>query len=328
MAYRKVRNQNFLRSQALRKSRFTTFSLMMRDFAIRVLCVLTVFSCLGIFRASAAPLAEAICADAKRPVLVIKTIRGDIEIELDEEAAPDAVRAIVRLVKGPVFDSELTNGNPFFKPFSYYDGLEFDRALRGHEVATAVRPPKSSIVIETQIDASALGLDKPFTQDRAEAMKIWQHLLFPHYINARKTEDIHPRLIEWVQANAKDNTVDFLLKATTKDVNEALGYRYVDGLPSRPVTRGSVSLIPLNPRFATPGLLISLRDRPDLTGKRMVIGKVRAGLAVAEQLAAARLTPEKTLRNRPLVPVLISSSSIDCRRPAAPLSLSEGKEEE
>ncbi len=260
------------------------------------------------------------------PALEIRTILGNIEIELDERAAPEAVRWIERLVRGPVFDRELTEGNPFFKQFSYYDGLEFFRALRGTEVVTALRPPRHAIVTETRIDASALGLDRPFTDDGAEAMKAWQHTILPHYLNAGTEEEIHPRLVKWVQENAKSHTVDFLLKASVRQVNEVLGYRYVKGLLSRPVERGSVSLVPLNPRWSTPALHFSLRDRPDLTGKWMVVGHVVKGMDVIDQLSALRLTPAKTLSFRPLVPILISSSSFEWHAGSEDAQPFQGKE--
>lgn len=269
-----------------------------------------------------------ICDSPAIPVLVLETIMGPIEIELAEAAAPDAVRSLVRLVKGPVLDSELTAGNPYYELFGYYDGLEIIHVLRGTELITATRPPRHGIVIPTQIDADALGLDQEYIEDPAHAMQLWQHTLVKRYINARTEEDIHPRLIDWVKANARTGQVDFLLNASIKEINEALGHRYVAGLPSLPVTRGSVSLKPLNPRWSTPALHISLRDRPGLTGKQMVIGRVVAGLELAEQLSTHRLTPEKTMRNRPMVPIVIARSSIICRDSAAVSSstFQKGKE--
>ncbi len=105
-----------------------------------------------------------------------------------------------------------------------------------------------------------------------------------------------------------------LIGVSRKEVNEVLGYRYRNGLDSRPVTRGAVSLEPASPRWSTPRLTIALKRIPDQDGRRMVIGRVAQGLEIADRIATRRLSPHKTVQYRPLVPARIFKARYECRR--------------
>lgn len=256
------------------------------------------------------------CADGEDPVLVFATPEGAITIQLDPAAAPTAVKRVVSLARGPVFNPELSEGSPFATSAGYYDGLDFDRALRGVELALSPREPRQELVIETEIDGVALGLDQVRIDDTAKADLLWQQKLYPRIRDARTEDQRHPLMEPWMKAWGASSNADFLVGVSQLDINEVLGYRYRTGLRSLPVTRGAVTTIPLSPRWSTPGLSIALADRPDLTGTRMVIGHVVEGLEIAETAASRPLTPVKTTRDRLLVPLQVSVATIECRSAA------------
>lgn len=253
------------------------------------------------------------CAVSEHPHIVVSTAEGVIVVELLPAAAPAAVERLIRLVEGPLFDPEITGSGPRTETVGYYDGLEFDLASPGTSLATAVRPPADAILIETEIDSAALGLEQRKVAEPAEAMQIWQLELFPAQAAAPSNEAMHPRLRRWLELWATTFSADFLLGASRAEINEALGYRSKDGLDSQPVTRGSVSLEPFSPRWSTPRLVIALEDLPRLDGRRMVVGHVSEGLALADRIADRPLTPTRSARNRPLDPVMILDARIECR---------------
>ncbi len=280
-------------------------------------CLSSLLACLLGLGAAGAAAAEPLCSGAAKPILVLDFTAGRVEVELAAAAAPEAVATVARLARGPLFAPELTAGNPFTEAYGYYDGLEVAHVLRGTEVVTAVRSPRRAVLVANRIDAAALGLDQRRLTDPAEAMDLWQHTLMPHYANARSQEAISPQLVEWAKETTRTGAVDFLLTASRQEVLEALGHRFVTGLPSLPVTRGAVSLDPYNARWATPGLHFSLRDRPELDGKHLVIGRVTAGLEVVESLSLAEVVPGKGRRHRPQAPAVITMASFTCREAAA-----------
>lgn len=244
--------------------------------------------------------------------LTLETNEGSIVIDLAPKAAPDAVAMIVALARGPVFNPQFTSESPGGASTGYYDGLFFDRAYPGAEIATAVRPPRYAIKVPVQIDAEALGLDSRKIDTTAEAMNIWQHEILPYEGSIHGREDPHPILAGWLAEWREEMEPDFLVGASQLDINLAVGYRTTSGLQSIPVRRGTVTLRASTRDSATPALAIILRDRPDQDGRRMVVGRVVDGLELADTWSRRQLTPTKRHSNRPLDPVRIISSHISC----------------
>jgi len=255
------------------------------------------------------------CSSEERLHLVIETVEGNISIELLSEAAPNAVATLVRLVEGPIFHPELTGNELRGDSMGYYDGLEFDKASSGSFLTTSVRYPVDAIVIESEIDANALGLSERVIKDFPEAMEVWQREILPYQRGIGREEDLHPVLAEWLKQWAETHQPNFLIAVSQKTINEVLGYHYQEGLLSQPVVRGAVTLEVLTPRWSSPRMTINLRNRPDHDGRRMVVGHVVSGLDLAEQLATRKLTPSKMARKRPLVPVRINKALLECRDP-------------
>ncbi len=266
--------------------------------------------------AATSPDGVAFCESTQQSVIVLNTYDGAIEIEVFPEVAPAAVKQLFRLVEGPIFRDEFTAAGPEREPAGYFDGTFFDHALAGHEIATSIRPPGSGILIPMQIDATALGLDDRRLESASTAMEIWQNEILPYEgsIHGRKPP---PGLLgEWMAQWRETMRPDFLVGASQKDINEALGYVYQQGLPSLPVRRGSVGLRRISKEWSTPALIIELIDRPNLDGRRMIIGRVISDIEMIDRISRRRLTPTKSESRRPLNPVRILDGHVECR-PAA-----------
>jgi cyclophilin family peptidyl-prolyl cis-trans isomerase len=264
------------------------------------------------------------CPDGHPIRLTLETSEGSIVIDLDPKAAPDAVAKIAALARGPVFNPLFITEQPDGTSAGYYDGLFFDRAFPGAEIATEIRQPRTAIQLPVQIDAEALGLDLRTIDTTAEAMNIWQHEILPYEGSIHGREDPHPILAGWLAEWREEMEPDFLVGASQLDINLAVGYRTTPGLPSIPVRRGTVALLSSSRNSATPALAIILRDRPDQDGRRMVVGRVVDGLELADAWSRRQLTPTKRHSNRPLDPVRIISSHIVC----APSTVSQERSSE
>lgn len=251
------------------------------------------------------------------PYLVISTQEGTIEIELFERAAPQAVRRLTALVKGPIFNQDLLKDDEKSSSVGYYDGLTFNHTRPHLEIATSERSPAGLFQIESEIDAESLGLDRILIENRADAMSIMQRELLAAHRKKKKKGNISPQLSLWLEKWKATYNPDFLIGVSRKEVNEALGYVYKTGLESKPATKGSVALRPVTPQTASPRLTIFLQDMPDKTGKWMIIGRVVKGLELADKISLQPLVTPSHIKPRsytPLHPVVIDSIKWSCRK--------------
>jgi cyclophilin family peptidyl-prolyl cis-trans isomerase len=258
---------------------------------------------------------EPLCAAGSEPFFAIDTARGPIVARLFEEAAPAGVRRLVRLAEGPIFDREIFTGQESVPAAGYYDGLTFATTRPHFEIATGVRPPGNLIEIELEIDAVALGLDRRRIETAAQAMDLAQRELAPAYKARLRSGGVEPRLAEWMEKLRTSHDAGFLVGVSRLEINQALGYRYRNGLASRPALRGALLLRPLSPRRASARLSILLADHPDLDGKAMVIGQVVAGLETAQDISVAPLADPGLVqqRHQPVAPVSIEKIRLVCR---------------
>ena len=276
---------------------------------------MTVFSLVMICAvvAGAADLVEPCETDGHRPFIVLTTQEGEIGIELLPKAAPSAIKRLLGLVQGPIFLPNVTQYSRVGDEVGYYDGLVFDEAVRGTYISTSVRPPSRAVLIETEIDADALGLDQLKITASEDAMFVWQREILPYQTTLPDDSLVPPMLMGWLQTWSTTFDAGFLIGVSRKEINEALGYSYRSGLDSRPVTRGAVSLEPSSPQWSTPRLTIALKRIPSQDGRRMVIGHVAEGLEIADRIATGRLSAHKAVQYKLLVPVKIFEARIECR---------------
>ncbi len=277
------------------------------------MCIAAVFLAVVVTNTAASTNQPTVCNSSQRSFIVLETYDGTIEIEVFPEVAPEAVAQLLRLVEGPIYRDDFIAPGPQRDPAGYFDGLLFDYALPGTEIATSIRPPGAAILIRMQIDATALGLEDRRVESSAEAMEVWQHEIFPYDTSIHGHKERPGLLGEWMAEWQETMRPDFLLDATQKDINEALGYVYQSGFPSLGVRRGTVGLRRISKEWSTPALVFALTDRPELDGRRMIIGNVTSGLEIVDHISRRRLTPTKSESNRPLVPVRITDGHLECR---------------
>ena len=231
--------------------------------------------------AAAAPPGHAELDGVQRPELLITTERGQIVIQLLPAAAPQAVRHVIRLARGPLFDPRLIGEDG--AGVGFYDGLVFDHARPHLEIRTSSRSPEKLFLVDAEMDAEALGLDQQRILSVAEAMDVLQRELLVAHGEAKRRGVTRPLLQEWVDRWHDSYSAEFLVGESRMRVNQALGYSYREGLDSRPVTAGAVMLVPHSPTRATARLAIALEDMPERTGRWMVIGRVLEGLDVVDR---------------------------------------------
>lgn len=261
--------------------------------------------------------AEPLCPAGSQPHFVIGTARGPIVARLFEEAAPATVRGLVRLAQEPTFDREVAAGQHKAPRAAagYYDGLAFVTTRPHFEIITGVRPSGDPVEFELEIDAAALGLDRRRIESAARAMDIAQRELAPAYKARLRSGEVEPRLAEWMERLHTRHDAAFLVGVSRLEINQALGYRYKNGLASRPALRGALLLRPLSPRQAGARLSILLADQPELDGKAVVVGQVVAGLDTAQAISTAPLADPGLVQQRhhPVAPVSIEKIRLDCR---------------
>lgn len=233
-----------------------------------------------------------------RLTLTLSTALGEIEMGLDERAAPEAV-AFVR---------DLVEREPGF-----YAGLGFDHAQPHVALAVGQGPEAPAPTTPTRISAAALGLDERRVADAAEAMAVLQHELLPEFDRRRGRGEMPPRLAEWSERWLANHRSDFLVGVSRREIDRALGYVDHPGLASLAPTRGAVALWPVSPTASSPRLTIFLTDLPRRAGRWMVIGEVVRGLHVAEAIALRPLAAGPHHRAfHPADPVVIEAAVIGC----------------
>ncbi len=266
----------------------------------------------GLCEQPAAPICLTVNGEPETaPHLVMATTAGQLVIELYEEAAPEAVRGIVDLVRGS--GDHMASGEGEGRSSGFYDGLVFDHCKPHIEIRTSARESEDERRLPIQLDAHALGLDATKITDTAEAMAILQNELMAANQVAKRTGWTNKTLQGWMDEWYETLSAEFLIGASMEDVNRALGYVYEEELQSKPVTMGAVTLVPVSPREASARLSITLTDMPGRTGRWMVIGTVVGGLELAKTISKGPLTPEKALKYRPLQPVVIEKVEVECR---------------
>ena len=251
-----------------------------------------------------------------KPHLIVTTKQGIIDIELYERAAPNTIRRLIDLVKGPIYNQKLAKAGHEISSVGYYDGLTFN-FIRPHlEIASSERAPASLFQIEPEIDADALGLDREIIENSAEAMNVMQTEILVVHRKTKKKGTATAQLSLWMEKWKKAYNPDFLIGVSKKEINAAQGYIYKTGLDSKPVTRGAVVLKPVAPHIASTRLSIILQDMPNQTGKWMVIGRVIEGLDLADTISIQpQVTPRhvKPRVHAPLNPTVIDSIKFSCR---------------
>lgn len=245
------------------------------------------------------------------PCLRLETAEGAIVIALAPDAAPAAVATIERLARGPIYDPTVLPNPDAAQATGYFDGQPFDFARPKLELRLAGRAPASAFSVPAELDATALGLDELKVADPGEAMDRLQMELLPARKRPTSERRATPRLEEWATRFEQGGyDPSFLVGTSHKELLEAIGYRFTDGLATRPALRGAVALVPSSPTEATMTLSILLADHPRRTGRWVVVGQVIAGLELADAIASRPLASVEMRNYRPLSPVTVERASL------------------
>ena len=261
---------------------------------------------------AAADLATATAAmeNASNPLMLMRTSRGDIYLELFPQSAPRNVANFIALAEArvPLFDiATTTTVTPH-----YYDGLTFHRILRSYLVqAGAPRAPNAPVpeyLVEDEINARQFGLHEqkvldPFGKPHpwlnlADNADFQREILVPLY---RVMGISSPEAVEARQFEIHD-----ALKAMTlRQAYENQGYRYNERLVSREPLRGGVAMTGTAANTNAAEFFITLTDAPWLAGKATIIGRVVEGMEIVDRIDQSAVLRGDTTAATPTTATMI-----------------------
>lgn len=245
--------------------------------------------------------------EPKRSVMVMKTSKGDIRLELFDDAAPKTVKNFIDLAEGKKPFTDPKTNEEVTRPF--YDGLVFHRVIKdfmiqgGCPLGTGTGSP--GYRFEDEISAKALGLDK------LKAVKDGQ--THPWLMVRTQTDFQRAVLQPVVEALGITNQEQFNEKLdelkkrvdalTMEDVYRNMGYQFDNDLPSQEPKRGMIAMANSGPNTNGSQFFINVGDTPHLTGKHTVFGKVIEGMDVVDAIS----TVPTGEGDKPSEPVVIES---------------------
>lgn len=254
--------------------------------------------------------ATAAMESAVNPLMLMRTSRGDIYIELFPQSAPRNIANFIALAEArvPLFDIATTST---VTPF-YYDGMNFHRILRNYLVqAGAPRAPNAPIpeyVVEDEINAQQFGLHE---------LKVLDPLGKPHpWLNLGDNADFQREILVPLYRRLGISTPEvvearqFEIHAALQDMSlrqayENQGYRYNDRLVSREPLRGSVAMAGNGPNTNSAEFFITLVDAPWLAGKATIIGRVVEGIEIVDRIDQSAVLRGDTTMATPTTATMI-----------------------
>jgi cyclophilin family peptidyl-prolyl cis-trans isomerase len=223
------------------------------------------------------------------PLLLMRTSRGAIFMELFPESAPRNVANFIALAQAqvPMFD---VTTESMVQP-NYYDGMTFHRVLKNYLIqAGAPRQPGAPVPeykLDDEINARQFGLHEIKVLDALGKPHDWLNLKnnedFQHEVLVplyRQLEIRSPEALETRQFAVHDALQDMTLMQAYQNQ----GYRYNDRLISRAPLRGSVAMAGSSPNTNNAEFFITMIDAPWLVGKATIIGHVVEGLDIVDRI--------------------------------------------
>jgi len=278
---------------------FVEKSRLLKNSFLKISSILLVLM-IGLSSASSmADLSTAISSmeDSSNPLMLMKTSRGDVYLELFPAAAPRNTANFIALAEATAELSHPETGERISG--HYYDGLSFHRVLPGYLIqAGAPLSPDRAVPdyrLRDEINASEAGLNQ---------IKMLEESNKPHpWLNIRDKADFEQRILVplYQRININDplelaerqfEVLNMLREMTLQQAYENLGYSYNDTLPSRRPTRGSLIMASSGPNSISAEFFIPVVDTPWLTGISTVIGNVVEGMEVVDRIhqqSASRL---------------------------------------
>jgi cyclophilin family peptidyl-prolyl cis-trans isomerase len=263
-------------------------------FALLMLCTSTMVS---------ADLTSATQAmeDPSHPLMLMRTSRGDIYIELFPESAPRNVANFIALSEGKVDMFDINTGQTVAP--HYFDGKTFHRVLRNYLVqsgasSAVLDAPRPEYTIDDEINARDLGLNDIKVLDETGAPNAWLNLQDDEDFQARILVPLYERLDirSPEQVEARQFELHKLLsEMSLRQAYEDQGYQFNTRLPPRVPVRGSVAMANSGPNTNQSEFFITLVDSPWLAGTTTIIGEVIEGMEFVDRIdQAAVLRGEST----------------------------------
>jgi len=239
--------------------------------------------------------------DPAHPLMLMRTSRGDVYIELFPESAPRNVANFIALSEAKVsmFD---VNSTQTVTPH-YYDGKTFHRVLRNYLVQSGAsgttQDPRPEYTLNDEINAADLGLNDIKLLDATGAPHAW--------LNLQDNEDFQTRILLPLykkldirspeQVEARQSELHKLLsEMSLRQVYENQGYQFNNRLPARVPVRGSLAMANSGPNTNQSEFFFTLIDSPWLAGKTTIIGEVVEGMEIVERIdQGAVLRGESTM---------------------------------
>lgn len=210
--------------------------------------------------------------DTAGQLLTLAFAKGKVVIELDPKAAPNSVERLQRALSQRRADA---TSQPNILVEQFWPQIE---------VSTGLLLPDSEPVPQ-EISATALGLDQTLIETAGEAIDVLQFEL-AKADKAWKRDGNRPAQYQaWLDEFLTTSVPTKMLGTSRKEINELLGYRYIDDVASRSPTAGAVYLRTISPTENQLALTILLSDRPQLNGRVTVIGRVIEGLEFVRALS-------------------------------------------
>jgi cyclophilin family peptidyl-prolyl cis-trans isomerase len=248
--------------------------------------------------------------NSSNPLMLMRTSRGDIYIELFPQSAPRNVANFIALASAqvPLFDTATaTTITPHF-----YDGLTFHRILRNYLVQSGTPPqqdaPTPEYLLDDEINARQFGLQDIPVLDELGKPHPWLNLGSRKDFDQAILVPLYRRL--GIDSPAAVYSREFEIHAALQSMNlrqayEGLGYRYNERLVSREALRGSVAMASSGPNSNSSEFFISLIDAPWLNGRVTVIGTVVEGMEIVDRIDQAAILSGEATTPTPISATLI-----------------------
>lgn len=248
--------------------------------------------------------------DPSHPLILMRTSRGDVYIELFSESAPRNVANFIALAEGKV-DMFDVNSAQTVAP-NYYDSKTFHRVLRNYLVQSGasitVEAPRPESFLNDEINARDLGLNDIKVFDPSGAPHAW--------LNLQDNEDLQTQILLPLykkldirspeQVEARQSEVHKLLsEMSLQQAYENQGYQFNTRLPARMPVRGSVAMANSGPNTNQAEFFITLVDSPWLAGKTTIIGEVVEGLEIVDRIDQAAVLRGESFTPTPTTATMI-----------------------
>jgi cyclophilin family peptidyl-prolyl cis-trans isomerase len=226
---------------------------------------------------------------AANPVVLITTSKGDIYVELFQDAAPETVANFIGLAEGTKEFTDPVTKKEVKRPF--FDGLKFHRIIKnfmiqgGCPLGNGTGDP--GYKFKDEINAEALGLNKLKAFDQNTGAHPWLMIRSQNDFQRIIAQPLYKKLNINSQADFEKHKAEFskaIETLTVQNCLENMGYKFDSTLKSRHPKRGYLAMANSGPNTNGSQFFINLKDTPWLTGKHTVFGKVIKGMDVVDKL--------------------------------------------